>query len=128
MRAWGHADVTVMDSVFVDSRAGRGGAISVVGASLAATNTLFSNCTATEDGGGALLVIDYQCYGASATNTEVSLEGCVFNNCQASGGGGGAIMVLGSSAGIQTVSLRILSSSFKKYEHNDFSTAFEMSP
>jgi hypothetical protein len=116
VRAWGQAEVTVLDSVFVDSRAGRGGAISVVGASLVAMNTRFSNCTAAEEGGGALAVIDYQCYGASATNTEVRLEGCVFDNCRAPGGGGGAIMVLGSSVHIQTVSLSILSSSFKKYE------------
>ncbi len=119
MRAWGRADVTVMDSVFVNSRAGRGGAISVVGASLAAMNTLFSNCTAAEGGGGALSVIDYQCYGASTTNTEVKLKGCVFDNCRALGGAGGAIMVLGSSANFQTVSLRILSSSFEKYGCKD---------
>ena len=123
MRAWGRADVTVMDSVFVNSRAGRGGAISIVGASLAAMNSLFSNCTAIADGGGALSIVDYQCYGASATNTEVDLTGCVFEKCRALGGAGGAIMVLGSSANIQTVSLSILESSFKKYEFNDDSDA-----
>jgi hypothetical protein len=114
VRAWGQADVTVIDSDFYGSRAGRGGAISVVGASLVAVNTLFSNCTAAEDGGGALSIIDYQCYGASTINTEVSLESCVFENCQALKGGG-AIMISGSSANVQTVSLLILSSSFNKY-------------
>lgn len=114
VRAWGQADVTVIDSIFMESRASRGGAISVVGASLTASNTFFLNCTAS-DGGGAISIIDYQCYGASSTNTEVRLEGCSFASCHAPGGSGGAIKMMGSSTNIQTVSLRIISSSFTRY-------------
>lgn len=102
-----------MESHFDGSNADRGGAISVVGASLYLTNTLFSNCTA-QVGGGALAVMDFQCYGARATNSTVKVESCIFDTCQAPGGTGGAIMVLGGSSNLQKVSLSVLSSTFNK--------------
>jgi hypothetical protein len=113
VRAWGRAEASIVESVFLSSRANRGGAISVVGASLSLKNTFFSNCTA-QGGGGALSVIDFQCYGARPTHSEVKVDLCVFDTCRAPGGTGGAIMVSGGSSGLQTVTLHVFSSTFKK--------------
>ena len=115
VRAWDEAEVSVADSAFVGSRAGsRGGAISVVGASLLVANTLFANCSAAAEGGGAIAAGDYQCYGASPVSTSVYVQDSTFEDCSAPMGAGGAIAGLASSGDSQPVSLRIFSSSFAR--------------
>ena len=91
IRSYGAGSViTVTSSTFLRAKSmGQGGGISVVGGSLHIFDSVFSNCSAVNGGGGISGSL-FQCYGSAQTvSTEIKVAGCRFVGCSSESNGGG---------------------------------------